>query len=161
MSRPRKLNKIIVKDNHAEVIITSPKRGIHIAVIDIDDVNKIKNHTWCFAKGYAYAWSVGQMHRLIMNYPPNKEIDHIDRNRLNNRKSNLRICTRWENQQNKETSNNEFPGISWHKRDELFYSRISVNGKRIYLGQFRTFIEALNARQDAINKYFPQLQQTG
>lgn len=69
--------------------------------IDLDDYEKVKDIKWCLAKdGYAFNYKVGKLHRYI--YPnqeeiTNKMVDHVDRDKLNNRKSNLRPATASEN----------------------------------------------------------------
>lgn len=73
--------------------------------IDLDDYDKVKDIKWCLAKdGYAFNYKVGKLHRYI--YPNQDEIigqmvDHIDRNKLNNRKSNLRPANASQNSINR------------------------------------------------------------
>ena len=72
-----------------------------------------------------------------------KIIDHINGNKLDNRKANLRICTYSENTINvKRNLQNKFRGVSFDKLREKWKARISVNGKRIQLGRFDTKIQA-------------------
>lgn len=79
--------------------------------------------------------------------PGEMEIDHINRNRLDNRISNLRIATRTQNRQN-----NRYAGVFLNKK--YFRARIAVDGVEIHLGCFRTFDEARAARREAELKYF-------
>lgn len=70
------------------------------AIIDDEDYDKVSRIKWFNVNGYARSGNGVAMHRLIMSPPPNMEIDHKNHNRLDNRKSNLRICTRQENAKN-------------------------------------------------------------
>lgn len=86
-----------------------------------------------------------RMHTEIKKSPHGKEIDHIDRNGLNNQRSNLRICTRAENERNKlERSDNKsgFKGVCWSKQYKKWRSRIQCNGKEFHLGYFKDKIKA-------------------
>ncbi|NHZ85778.1 MAG: hypothetical protein GWP19_07845, partial [Planctomycetia bacterium] len=67
---------------------------------DNDDYEKYRSYNWTNIKGYARNNKLGALHRLIMNCPNDKEIDHINNDSLDNQKLNLRICTHKENMQN-------------------------------------------------------------
>ena len=92
---------------------------------------------------------------MILNHPIGMHVDHIDRNGLNNQRSNLRICTNEENRMNhKKYKNNKtgFNGVVIDKKS--FVAQIFVKGKRIYIGCFPTPEDAALAyEQEAIN-YF-------
>lgn len=77
------------------------------------------------------------MSRVIMGQPKEFQVDHINRNRLDNRRSNLRICTRAQNKANTEPQKNNtsgFKGISWNI--DKWRADIYIKGKRIYLGRY-------------------------
>ena len=97
------------------------------------------------------------LHRIIMGEPDGMDVDHIDGDPLNNRRSNLRICTHNENMTNRKISKNNtsgFKGVYWSKRDNNWRSQIKYNNKRIHLGCFDSLEEATKARKDAEEKYF-------
>lgn len=87
-------------------------------------------------------------HRLILNYTGPLEIDHIDRNGLNNQKENLRIVTRSINKHNTKTwSSTGFQGV--YKKRSNYMARISKNRKEVYLGTYPSIIEAAIVRDQA------------
>lgn len=96
-----------------------------------------------------------RMHRVIINAPSNKEVDHINHNTLDNRMCNLRICTKNENQHNrkpnKQKTSSNYKGVSLdkHKIKNKMYSywraQINFNGKLLPLGYFNSEIDAAKA----------------
>ena len=131
--------------------------------IDYDDYEKVKKYCWYKNKD-GYFDSVDKttskhvkLHRLIMGFPDNRVVDHIDRDKTNNRKSNLRLCTMKENCRNRsvlDSNKSGTPGVCWHKRDKKWQASITVNYKRIYLGSFVNKDEAIKARLEAEKKYY-------
>lgn len=114
------------------------------ALIDSEDFVTVNKYKWHNHKGYASMnWAkpgtTRAMHRLIMNAPDTKHVDHINGNGLDNRKRNLRLCTRNENLQNsKKHSNNTsgYKGVSPFRKG--FKAEIMSKGKRYYLGTYGT-----------------------
>lgn len=86
---------------------------------------------------------------IVCKSDKSNSIDHKDGDRINNAVSNLRIVSSGENQQNKK----KVKGYFYHKRDKIYEAKIKVNGKHIYLGRFKTEIEARNAYLIAKEKY--------
>ena len=101
------------------------------------------------------------LHRIITNAPKGYEVDHIDRNTLNNRRENLRVCTRQENSRNKTKQRNNtsgYKGVSWDKAKKKWRAFISVDKKQIFLGRYDNIEEAIKARQQADIKYFKEFR---
>lgn len=137
---------------------------------DLEDYDKIKNYCWHYDdQGYVKSDIYIEnkhlrisLHRLIMDFPESKEVDHIihlpkGQKKFDNRKSNLRIVNESENQMNKHKQGNNTSGIvgvSWHSRDSVWEAYISYNNKQIYLGRFNNKEDAAFARKIAENKYF-------
>jgi len=129
---------------------------------DYDFLIKFK---WHLCGRYVRSMKLGLMHRVIaerigLNLE-GKEIDHRDRNPLNNLRSNLRSATREENMRNKSIQSNNssgYPGVSFHKRDNKWYGRIIISGKEKYLGCYLTFEEAKEARIAAEKEYFGEFR---
>ena len=83
------------------------------------------------------------MHRMLMAplLAAGMEVDHINGDGLDNRRCNLRICTRAENARNNRTpctNRSGFKGVSFYKRRGVWRSHITVNGKFHHLGYFST-----------------------
>lgn len=89
-----------------------------------------------------------------------KEIDHIDRNSLNNNASNLRELFRWENQLNKGLSkknNSSHSDVVWHKRSKKWMVRISINKKRYYFGIYEKLEDAIKVAVKNRKKLYEEL----
>lgn len=126
--------------------------------VDSDDKKILENEKWYVSKDKNGILSVnnrdGEMiYRKIMNPPKGMEIDHLDLDRLNNRKSNLRICSHRANQCNQPLQKNNksgVAGVQYYKPRRKFTARIKVCQKDIHLGYFKTFTEAVQARNVAM-----------
>jgi hypothetical protein len=97
-----------------------------VTLIDEEDYEKIKDYKWYLnGKGYvvATAYINGERHKLrlqrfLMNAPDGFVVDHINRNKLDNRKENLRICTYGENTRNRSNhkgTSSKYKGVSFKK----------------------------------------------
>lgn len=170
----KKNNHYLIDDNIAKIILNSPKYGEKICLIDKEDLNKILEFSTVKLKyersnNSFYAvfqtWKNNKpsnipLHRFIINAPKNLEVDHINHNTLDNRKSNLRLATKAENAQNKikAQSNNKTSGIrgvSWKKDRQKWKAYLSVNRKQIHIGYFDDIKEAEIAIKKARATYHP------
>jgi hypothetical protein len=89
---------------------------------------------------------------------PCSDVDHINRDRYDNRFENLREASRSENLQNARRRDNNtsgYTGVSWSKSKKRWRAEIMVDGKRMYLGRFKTKEEAATARQKATVQFHP------
>lgn len=92
------------------------------------------------------------MHRLIMGAPRDLTVDHIDRNPLNNRRSNLRLCTFVQNMYNRPVSRlsrSGIKGVRYVARKKKWEARITQSRKHRRIGYFRTAEEASAAYKAA------------
>lgn len=122
-------------------------------IVDDEDYEYLNSFRWCAHKGgntfYAERHSdldpvtekrkIISMHRVIMKTPKGFYTDHINRNGLDNRKENLRICTLGENVKNtRKYSNNTsgYKGVSWSKFANKWRAQIKKDNKKIHLGYF-------------------------
>lgn len=122
-------------------------RGVGYAQIDEADYNLVGHHKWTMAMGYAQARIDGEfvfMHRLILAAPKGGLfVDHINGDRLDNRRCNLRLADHRQNQWNSRiTCRNKTGAKGVAKRGELYRARICANGRQIELGLFHTIEEA-------------------
>lgn len=123
---------------------------------DLEDFDKIKNYCWREDQGYIVAKIHGKkirMHQLLYS----KGCDHIDRNRKNNQKSNLRDATQMENTQNRSLMKNNksgFTGVYYDKNHNGWCVQITVNKNQLYLGCFSSKDEAIRTRLEAEATYF-------
>jgi hypothetical protein len=123
-------------------------RGYEVIVDDEDFVvlNEIKWQSSVKSNTiYASNSKYGRIHRFLLNAKKGDIIDHIDGNGLNNQKSNLRFCTFQDNMRNKKTWGKiKYNGVSFVKKNTnySYRCRITVNGKTLHLGYFKTELEA-------------------
>jgi hypothetical protein len=97
------------------------------------------------------------MHRVVTQAVQGQEVDHINGDRLDNRRENLRIVTRSQNAMNRKWNGSKPKGVSrnYNPRSlKPFTARIQFNGKPIFLGNFSTVEEAAQAYNEAAAKYF-------
>ena len=146
-------NNIENKNDYIVLKIES-KGKIYDCFIDLEDYEKIENYRWCITNKYVYNNNAGFLHRFIMDCKETKlQVDHINHNKLDNRKCNLRICTNQQNNLNKKVK-----GYYWNKRNKNWNAEIRINGKKIFLGVFKTEEEAKEARRQAEIKYFGEFR---
>jgi hypothetical protein len=158
-------------------LIIENKRGKHAMLYDAEDEELVQAYNWHFdGNGYVRTnishpeggWTSPPngrrqrrtttlyFHRLVMNPPKGKYIDHVNHNILDNRKENLHIATPGENSQNRGKQKNNksgFKGVYYMKkpkdmineRKKPHVAQIYHNGKRIHIGLYSTEEEAAEA----------------
>lgn len=123
-----------------------------VSVVDKEDYYKFNSYKWHFTHGYARSDAGGKktyLHRVIMNAPQGKVVDHINGDTLDNRKSNLRIISHQDNIENrtKLNKNNKsgFRGVYLETRTGKWVAKYKVNYKNIQIGKYNTKEEAIIA----------------
>lgn len=125
------------------------------AFYDVDDAEEIEKHIWWVdTKGYARTLIDGSdvmMHQYLGYNRP----DHYNRNKLDNRRSNLKTCTKEQNAQNHPLrKDNTYGVIGIQNKNGLWQADITENRTYHYLGLFSSFDDAVKARLCAEKKYF-------
>lgn len=135
------------------------------AIVDDEDYDYLSQFKWSVTStGYAHRNAkIGlnkrryiKMHAVVAQTPQGMETDHINRNRLDNRKSNLRICTHTENMRNQTKHKNNksgFKGVYWHPGCGCYKAQIKHHGVIIQLGGFQFPEDAHAAYVKAALKY--------
>lgn len=125
------------------------------ALVDNSDFEYLNRWKW-FYQGNGYAardqWIPSEkrdyriyMHRLIMNTPVGMDTDHINHNKLDNRRKNLLICDHSINMRNtglRSDNKSGCKGVSWYSKYNKWRSRIVIRGKYNHLGYFDSLLEA-------------------
>jgi hypothetical protein len=146
-----------VVDNN--VICTNKNTGTAF-LIDLEDLPKIRDYSWSDnGDGYLQNRKLGRLHRLLIDCPKGSHIDHIDGNKMDCRKSNMRACSLTQNNMNvKKRGHNTsgYKGVFLEKKmrgGRKWMARIQANGVIHRLGYFVCKIEAARAYNAAALKY--------
>lgn len=154
----------------------SKRQVVAHAIVDDDDYEILSQYIWSYSpdsksRGPGYARRGIQangvkrdikMHREIMGlkYGDKREVDHINRNTLDNRRSNLRIVTRSQQMQNvtpRKNTSSKFRGVTFDKghKSKPWRARAKVDGKMLNIGRYATEKEAaevvLKIRREKLN----------
>lgn len=147
-------------------------RGLHV-LVDDDDYEWLSVYQWTASwagQGW-YAvrntkrqgkWYGLYMHRAIMDEPVGVQVDHINRNRLDNRRANLRLATARQNHANKEKAatyggkpvSSKHKGVYWNAQRNLWQVSIKAPDKFKFLGRFPSETDAALAYNRAAEGYY-------
>jgi hypothetical protein len=148
------------------VFVPTNQEGV-FAIIDREDADQILSYRWHVnSRGYVVRhrrssdppgaqWV--RMHREICPTPGDHQIDHINRNKLDNRRSNLRPATRRENKGNiglLRTNTSGFRGVSWRSDTGMWLACIWIHGRNRHIGRFTIKEDAARAYDQAAKVYF-------
>lgn len=152
-----------------ELIITSKIHGVHVVYYDEQDQDLINGHNWVIHKAdrtfyvRATLWDkelkkskYAYMHRLIINAMKGQQVDHKDRNGLNNKRNNLRLCNNSQNNANKPaktTNKTGYRGVHFNKIRKRYMAYLFINGKRIFGGYFKKVEDAAIKYNELSLKY--------
>lgn len=154
-------NEIVIHDDWAEVMLYDVKHNvIGSTKIDIEDVEKVIMYKWSLnkARGYVYCGALKALtlHRYLVNYDI---VDHKNRDRLDNRKSNLREASEGRNQRNANLSKNNTSGITgvqWRKDRCTWGAFMVYDGTTFRKGGFKDKRDAIVQRLLWEKEYFKE-----
>lgn len=133
-------------EDYAEVELTQNK----FALVDYFDTKFVADYAWNFSNSTGYAYNgivdTSMQQFLVGRAPEGLLIDHIDRNKLNNRRDNLRFITVKENNRNTDRVERS-PKVAFHKASGRYQAWIEFNSRPLYLGLYDTVWEG---KQDVI-----------
>lgn len=128
-------------------------------LVDEKDWKELKRYKWWLCDGYAFRTvyvdgkkTTVSMHREIMELEKDDplEVDHVNLDRLDNRRSNLRVVTRYENEGNHDwdafNATSKKIGVSFDSRLQKWKAQAMLDGKYVYLGSYTTENAAILAR---------------
>jgi len=151
-----------------KILLTQGK----VALVDDDDYERLAQYPWCY-KGSGYAVRRGPvtdgkqsllyMHKEILNIGPEKEVDHINHDRLDNRRANLRVCDHAENGKNlplRQRKSSRFMGVYWDSTRHRWHAGIKLNYRRHFLGRFDSEEAAARAYDEAACRLHGQFAST-
>lgn len=133
-------------------------------IVDDENYEKLSKFKWVLSdNGYAIRWGTKSerktvfMHCQIIERPKGFEVDHINGDRLDNRRENLRIVTLEQNRFNRKKqlgTSSIFKGVQWHKCHKKWIACIRFRKKLIHLGYYDSEQEAALAYNNAATRYF-------
>lgn len=155
-----------------EIELTKGKK----VIVDEYDYNHLRKWKWQYgANGYAvrdeylgrvdgkYRHRTVLMHRIIMNAPQGMDVDHKNSDKLDNRRSNLRLATRSQNKANMKSMkrlNGELPmGVTYNpspRTKQPYMARVCYQGKSYFLGNFYSLQAAEQAYKDKKRDLFKE-----
>jgi len=138
-----------------EIALTKSK----VTKVDDEDFEMLSRVKWHVNDGYAANARLGRMHRLILSAPEGIMVDHLNGDKLDNRRKNLRLCTNSQNQANRRVSRgvSKFKGVTWQSRPNgrgMWKAQLVYEGAVVYLGTFKTDLDAATAYNAAATTHF-------
>lgn len=124
------------------------------ALVDDSDYKELSKYKWCISNlKYAVrrmpkeASRVIYMHRVIANVREDQQVDHVNRDKLDNRRSNLRAASEAENRRNmpaRSDNKSGYKGIHWDNNRKKYVVQICVNGRGYWGGRHKNLTEAIS-----------------
>lgn len=138
----------------------------HLVKVDDEDFERLNKHKWHVEKrgsGLLYVFTrmdnkIISLHRFILKNPHNP-IDHINGDGLDNRKSNLRICSHAENMMNRKihkNNNSGFKGVYFDSPKKKYRAKIRFHSKFYHIGYYSSAIEAARAYDTVARNFFKE-----
>lgn len=144
-----------------EIVLRGERGRGRTATVAMMDASRVLAHPWHLgAQGYPCStfrlpdgtWASMTLHKFLISPPPGLQVDHINGNKLDNRRCNLRIATNGQNSANKgprRDAKSGIKGVRWHKNSRMWQARITLDGHTRSLGYFRAIEDAAMAFERA------------
>jgi hypothetical protein len=135
--------------------------GRAFALVDDQDALRLGAYRWRLnAGGYVIRGRENPiyLHREVLNAPSGTLVDHRNTNTLDNRRANLRVCSRSENQQNRapcRRGSSRFRGVYWNKARQKWMAYARVNTRMKYLGVYACELDAAIAAESFRQEHMP------
>jgi hypothetical protein len=157
--------------NNGEVclLLSKRKNGSYYerryVLVSSEDFERVSSYKWCLdSDGYAVGcmkkegggWKTFKMHRFIINAAPGELVDHKDGDRLNNTRSNLRICTHTENMRNRKkqpAKSSKYLGVCYQQKTGRWRVQFWVDKKQMSFGSYATEDEAGRVAMEKRKEY--------
>lgn len=139
------------------------------AIVDPDDFERLNRYKWqCTNLGYARRTASRmcdkrrkrvaiQMHNVVCTTPQGMTVDHINRNRLDNRKANLRAVTleqnNWNRKYVKKRAKTRYTGIYWNSQMKKWQVRLMIKGRSRSFGYYADEVEAAKVYDKVVKEY--------
>lgn len=164
-------NEYKICGDYSIIYIKNRKHGILECKIDTEDLNKVLNYRWYASyKSDINTFYVSSekfnkterfiLHRVVTSCPNGLQVDHINHNGLDNRKSNLIVCNQFQNQQNRKScsASNKYSkilNVNWNSQANKWQVKMTINHKQRHFGYFDNLEEAKNVAIEMRKKYKP------
>ena len=136
-----------------KILLRSRTKKKIYTLVDDSDYERLTKYNWYLTtSGYVrHHYWVGkrsdciQMHRLLLSAPQGMQVDHINGNKLDNRRYNLRLCSNSQNGFNRKaykTNTSGYKGVYFCKQKNKWIAQLSVNGRHISVGAFMSAKDA-------------------
>lgn len=163
------LNEYRIKNGYVEFDVYNQKNlPVATFYVDFEDIEKVKYHKWridtnnhIVTGNSSNSKPRKELTHVLLDVPAGMVVDHIDGSTLNNRKSNLRICTQQENLCNKHFMSNSksgWQGVVWDKARRRWAPEIQYDNKKCHLGRYEKNEEAIFVRDLAEQICFKEFQ---
>jgi len=138
-----------------------------VAIVDEKEFEYLAKFKWyCSTKGYAVRDIVinGKkkcqwMHRIVSGAVCGVQVDHINHNKLDNRKENLRFCNNQKNHFNsppQKGGSSKYKGVHWDSKSKKWRAQIHLGDRKKSLGSFKDEEDAALAYNEGAKKYFSE-----
>lgn len=147
------MKEYVVEDGVIKIKFNTQQKGYVTVLFDIKDEEFVSNNKIRLKYDKTIDWfyvysGLEAVHRILTCCPKGLVVDHVNRNPLDNRRENLRVCTTKENNNNRKvrcTNKTGISGIHIEGRTGKYITRLYIDNKRIYVGKFNTLDEAKEA----------------